>query len=143
MVHTAWLFTRFVFAYCRAEFEGYSEDETVRVVMSGNQEPKSVEITETAIEQGSDVSTSCVLSCVHVVLPLDMQECQCWQVHGMTCLTTTIMDPAVLQKLSALVTEAMRDAHSKSVEVSPPVPSFCRLRFYKLSCSLGSYKLSL
>ncbi len=25
--------------------------------MSGNQEPKSVEITETAIEQGSDVST--------------------------------------------------------------------------------------
>ena len=41
---------------CSARFEGYSEDETVRVVMSGNQEPKSVEITETAMEQGSDVS---------------------------------------------------------------------------------------
>ena len=41
---------------CRAEFEGYSDDETVRVVMSGNQEPKSVDITEAAIEQGADVS---------------------------------------------------------------------------------------
>ena len=30
----------------------------------------------------------------------------------------TLLGPAVLQKLSALVTEAMRDAHSKSVEVS-------------------------
>ena len=40
----------------RAEFEGYSDDETVRVVMSGNQEPKAVEITETAMEKGSDVS---------------------------------------------------------------------------------------
>ena len=64
MVHTAWVFSRLVFAYCRAEFEGYSEDETVRVVMSGNQEPKSVEITETAIEQGSDVSAYYVSSCV-------------------------------------------------------------------------------
>jgi len=65
-----------VFACCRAEFEGYSEDETVRVVMSGNQEPKSVEITETAIEQGSDVSTSFVLSYVcGVSLPLDIQAC--------------------------------------------------------------------
>ena len=42
---------------CRAEFEGYSDDESVRVVMSGNQEPKSVDITETAIEQGADVSS--------------------------------------------------------------------------------------
>lgn len=70
-----------------AEFEGYSEDETVRVVMSGNQEPKSVEITETAIEQGSD-------------------------------------------KLSALVTEAMRDAHSKSVEGM-------KSRMKELSSNLG------
>lgn len=46
-----------IHACCRAEFEGYSEDETVRVVMSGNQEPKSVDITESAIEQGSDVSS--------------------------------------------------------------------------------------
>ena len=40
----------------RAEFEGYSDDETVRVVMTGNQEPKSVDITDSAYEQGSDVS---------------------------------------------------------------------------------------
>ena len=116
MVHTTWFFSRLVFACCRAEFEGYSEDETVRVVMSGNQEPKSVEITETAIEQGSDVSSVCG------VLPLDIQARQCWPVHGMTCLIITSMNPAVLQKLSALVTEAMRDAHSKSVEVSEPLP---------------------
>ena len=36
----------------------------------------------------------------------------------MTRLIITLVDPAVLQKLSKLVTEAMRDAHSKSVEVS-------------------------
>lgn len=36
-----------------AEFEGYSSDETVRVVMSGNQEPKSVEITDEAYSQGA------------------------------------------------------------------------------------------
>jgi YbaB/EbfC DNA-binding family len=41
---------------CRAEFEGFSDDETVRVVMSGNQEPKSVDITDAAAEQGADVS---------------------------------------------------------------------------------------
>ena len=40
----------------RSEFEGYSDDETVRVVMTGNQEPKSVDITDSAYEQGSDVS---------------------------------------------------------------------------------------
>ncbi|KAL3162877.1 hypothetical protein ABBQ32_009327 [Trebouxia sp. C0010 RCD-2024] len=70
-----------------ARFEGYCDDETVRVVMSGNQEPKSVEITETAMEQGSD-------------------------------------------KLSDLVTEAMRDAHSKSVEGM-------KTRMKELSSSLG------
>jgi DNA-binding YbaB/EbfC family protein len=56
-----------------AEFEGFSSDESVRVVMSGNQEPKSVDITEAAYELGNE-------------------------------------------KLSALVTEAMKDAHAKSVE---------------------------
>ena len=38
-----------------AEFDGYSSDETVRVVMSGNQEPKSVDITEEAIASGAEV----------------------------------------------------------------------------------------
>ena len=56
----------------RAEFEGFSSDESVRVVMSGNQEPKSVDITEEAYSQGQE-------------------------------------------KLSALVTEAMKDSHAKSV----------------------------
>lgn len=37
-----------------AEFDGYSSDETVRVVMSGNQEPKSVDITDAAYDQGAE-----------------------------------------------------------------------------------------
>ena len=41
-----------------AEFDGYSSDETVRVVMSGNQEPKSVDITEEAIASGAEVRTA-------------------------------------------------------------------------------------
>lgn len=38
----------------QAEFDGYSSDETVRVVMSGNQEPRSVDITEAAYAQGAE-----------------------------------------------------------------------------------------
>jgi len=56
-----------------AEFEGFSSDETVRVVMSGSQEPRSVDITEEAHSQGAE-------------------------------------------RLSALVGEAMKDAHAKSVD---------------------------
>ena len=37
----------------KAEFDGYSNDETIRVVMSGNQEPRSVDITEAAMEANS------------------------------------------------------------------------------------------
>ena len=37
----------------KAEFDGYCADETVRVVMSGNQEPRSVDITEAAMEGNS------------------------------------------------------------------------------------------
>lgn len=40
----------------QTDFEGYSADETVRVVMSGNQEPRSVDFTDEALEQGPDVS---------------------------------------------------------------------------------------
>ncbi|GFR50736.1 hypothetical protein Agub_g12993 [Astrephomene gubernaculifera] len=54
------------------EFEGYDEDEYVRVVMSGNQEPRQVDITQAAIDMGAE-------------------EC------------------------SRRTTEAMRDAHTKSV----------------------------
>lgn len=56
-----------------AEVEGFSSDETVRVVMSGQQKPISVDITEEAYKQGST-------------------------------------------KLEALVTEAMKDAHTKSTD---------------------------
>ena len=56
-----------------AEFEGYSSCETVRVVMTGAQEPRSVDITEEAYVQGAEA-------------------------------------------LSGLVTEAMKDAHAKSVD---------------------------
>ncbi|MGB3691320.1 MAG: YbaB/EbfC family nucleoid-associated protein [Spirulinaceae cyanobacterium] len=55
------------------EIEGQSEDGLVRVVMSGNQEPKSVTISPDAIAKGEEA-------------------------------------------LSALVTEAMKDAYSKSTE---------------------------
>ena len=36
---------------CSTDFEGYSSDETVRVVMSGNQEPRGVDITQEAYDQ--------------------------------------------------------------------------------------------
>ena len=39
-----------------AEYEGFSADETVRVVVSGNQEPRGCDITEAAMETGAEVS---------------------------------------------------------------------------------------
>ncbi|KAL6755309.1 YbaB/EbfC DNA-binding family-domain-containing protein [Haematococcus lacustris] len=36
------------------EFEGYDEDETVRVVMTGNQEPRSVDLTQAAMDTGAE-----------------------------------------------------------------------------------------
>ncbi|PNH08055.1 hypothetical protein TSOC_005441 [Tetrabaena socialis] len=36
------------------EFEGYDEEETVRVTMSGNQEPRGVEITQAAMDLGAE-----------------------------------------------------------------------------------------
>mmetsp|Transcript_2990 Transcript_2990/g.6067 ORF Transcript_2990/g.6067 Transcript_2990/m.6067 type:complete len:159 (+) Transcript_2990:77-553(+) len=69
------------------DFEGFSSDETVRVIMTGNQEPKSVDITEAAYSQGNE-------------------------------------------KLAALVTEAMKDAHAKSV-------AGMKERMAKLAQSLG------
>ena len=55
-----------------AEFEGFSSDETVRVVLSGSQEPKGCDITQAAYSQGAEA-------------------------------------------LGGLITEAYKDAHSKSV----------------------------
>ena len=45
---------------CSAEFEGFSACETVRVVMTGSQEPRSVDITEEAYAQGADALASLV-----------------------------------------------------------------------------------
>jgi len=36
------------------EFDGYDPDELVKVVLTGNQEPRSTEITEEAMEKGAD-----------------------------------------------------------------------------------------
>ncbi|KAI8477516.1 MAG: nucleoid-associated protein YbaB family [Monoraphidium minutum] len=36
------------------EFDGYDEDETVRVVLTGNQVPKAVEITKEGIDAGAE-----------------------------------------------------------------------------------------
>ena len=96
----------------RSEFEGYSDDETVRVVMTGNQEPKSVDITDSAYEQGSDVSQQQHSRLFSVAVPY---------------LRCGLNKSSVLQKLAALVTEAMRDAHTKSVEVGYAVLQLPRL----------------
>jgi hypothetical protein len=42
---------------CSTEFDGYDEDETVRVIMTGNQEPKAVDITQAAMDAGAEVGT--------------------------------------------------------------------------------------
>ena len=47
----------------QAEFDGYSEDETVRVVMSGNQEPKSVDITSAAYDSNDAEVKLCFTLC--------------------------------------------------------------------------------
>ncbi len=54
----------------KAEFDGYSSDETIRVVMSGNQEPRSVDITEAAMEANSaevSLHALCLLSIPQLV----------------------------------------------------------------------------
>lgn len=56
----------------RTDFEGYDDDETVRVVLTGNQAPKAVEVTAEAMALGEE-------------------------------------------ELSARLTAAMKDAHTKSV----------------------------
>lgn len=43
------------------EFDGYDDDETVRVVLSGNQVPKAVEITQEGIDAGAEVGQAAVL----------------------------------------------------------------------------------
>jgi len=37
-----------------AEYEGFSSDETVRVVLNGAQQPKLVDVTQAAVDQGAE-----------------------------------------------------------------------------------------
>ncbi len=53
----------------RTEFDGYSDDETVKVVMTGNQEPKFVDITDEAMDNSSDVILYDPLCCLVASLP--------------------------------------------------------------------------
>ncbi|CAN1165366.1 Nucleoid-associated protein At2g24020, chloroplastic, partial [Linum perenne] len=41
-----------------AEFDGYCEGELIKVTLSGNQQPVRTEITEAAMELGSEVSVN-------------------------------------------------------------------------------------
>lgn len=43
-----------VVCYRSTEFDGYDEDETVKVVLNGNQVPRSVEVTQEAIDAGAE-----------------------------------------------------------------------------------------
>uniref|UniRef100_A0A061RBS6 Nucleoid-associated protein n=2 Tax=Tetraselmis sp. GSL018 TaxID=582737 RepID=A0A061RBS6_9CHLO len=43
------------------EFEGFSDDETVRVVMSGNQTPMGVDITQAGYDQGKEALEKLIL----------------------------------------------------------------------------------
>ena len=81
---------------CRAEFEGYSENELVRVVVSGNQQPVTCDILDDAMQIGPEVDSSTRPAAV---------------------LQSELMASLMLQKLADSVNEAMKEAHSKSVEV--------------------------
>lgn len=61
----------------KAEFDGYSADETVRVVMSGNQEPRGVDITEAAMEAHS---AEVGLAFLYQAMP-----CTCVLCHNALC----------------------------------------------------------
>ena len=101
----------------RAEFDGYSSDETVRVVMSGNQEPRSVDITEAAREANSAEVCSPHLAIFN-------HDRQALLDTSAINWTGSSFSSGAAQELSQLVTEAMKDAHSKSVQVCEldPVP---------------------
>eukprot|EP00471_Norrisiella_sphaerica_P000972 CAMPEP_0184480200 /NCGR_PEP_ID=MMETSP0113_2-20130426/1694_1 /TAXON_ID=91329 /ORGANISM="Norrisiella sphaerica, Strain BC52" /LENGTH=142 /DNA_ID=CAMNT_0026858519 /DNA_START=207 /DNA_END=635 /DNA_ORIENTATION=- len=44
-----------------AEYEGFSSDETVRVVLNGAQQPKLVDVTQAAVDQGAEKLQSLVV----------------------------------------------------------------------------------
>lgn len=63
-----------IIGHLRIEYDGYDNGEMVRVVVSGNQEPRSIELTES-------------------ILDLELEE------------------------IEERITAAMKEAHSRSVEV--------------------------
>jgi DNA-binding protein YbaB len=40
--------------HCRTEFDGYDEEETVKVIFMGNQTPKGIELTDDAAAAGTE-----------------------------------------------------------------------------------------
>ena len=64
--------------YGQAEFDGYSSDETVRVVMSGNQEPRGVDITEAAL----DGNSAEVPHCRGLALGIKLAQAAGWLCRG-------------------------------------------------------------
>ncbi|PNY18091.1 nucleoid-associated protein Synpcc7942_0464-like protein [Trifolium pratense] len=81
-----------------AEFDGYCEGELVKVTLSGNQQPLRTEITEAAMELGSEEGSirKHKYDFHFVIYPL-------------------VMATHLLGKLSLLITEAYKEAHEKSV----------------------------
>lgn len=64
-----WLDDETLLLECSAEFDGYCEEELVKVTLSGNQEPVRVEITEIALEKGAEVSNKAFskIECVEIL----------------------------------------------------------------------------
>jgi len=74
-----------------------------QVTLSGNQQPIRTDITEAAMELGSEVSN-------HTYLVMEQSKLINQFLLLMLCVF-------LWQKLSQLVTEAYKDAHAKSVVV--------------------------
>lgn len=132
------------------DFEGFSSDETVRVVMSGNQEPRGVDITQEAYAQVRG-GIGCVMA------PKVWGQCQGFQdflgcsERAIVCSKAHITGaahPQGVDKLNELVAEAMREAHAKvgrgrlPLQLSPAVccsPCVVQLvAFHLLVCSCSS-----
>lgn len=112
-----------------AEIEGFSSDETVRVVMSGQQEPKSIDITEEAYSQGqaalerlgrwrsqgSNRTGPCLTHKLAVVAPTPAVRGSCHP-HESPYFQQPVHDLTSRRDAPPpAVSEAMKDAHTKSV----------------------------
>lgn len=112
----------------QAEFDGYSTDELVKAVVSGNQEPRGTDITEAAMELGAEArhaeenshqshtnapARSLLTAHRPRASPLVRDFLLCALLsHPPVCVPWAALRS---QRLSELVTEAYKDAHVKSV----------------------------